>query len=66
MLAGLQLKPEEGQVLEKKPRKKRTPKEVMMADDDGDSDEDCAALKCLKPTGTVFVYLFLVPHIFTI
>lgn len=45
-----QLKTDEGQVVEKKKRKKRVPKEVMMADDD-DSDEDCAALKCLKPTG---------------
>lgn len=36
--------------MEKKKRKKRTSKEVMMAEDE-DSDEDCAALKCLKPTG---------------
>ncbi|XP_052780089.1 lysine-specific demethylase 5A-like isoform X2 [Mya arenaria] len=48
----LPVKVEDGQVVEKKKRKKRTPKEVMMADDD-ESDEDCAALKCLKPTGEV-------------
>lgn len=43
---------EDGQPLEKKPRKKRAKKELMLADDD-DSDEDCAAKKCLKPTGEV-------------
>ncbi|XP_060607947.1 lysine-specific demethylase 5A-like isoform X1 [Ruditapes philippinarum] len=47
-----QLKSEDGQPLEKKKRKKRVKKELMMADDD-DSDEDCAARKCLKPTGEV-------------
>lgn len=49
----LKLKIEEAkQPLEKKKRKKRVKKDKMMNDDD-DSEEDCAALKCLKPTGEV-------------
>ncbi|XP_052282476.1 lysine-specific demethylase 5A-like isoform X2 [Dreissena polymorpha] len=48
------VKSEDGQIVEKKKRKRRTQKEVMMADEDeDDNDEDCAALKCLKPTGEV-------------
>ena len=45
-----QVKLEEGQNPEKKKRKRRVKKEATVADDD-DTEEDCAALRCLKPTG---------------
>ena len=44
------MKDEDGQLVEKKPRKKRTKKQELMMDEE-DSEEDCAAMKCLKPTG---------------
>lgn len=52
------MKAEDGQPLEKKKRKKRAKKELLMADDD-DSDEDCAARKCLKPTGKLLKYILI-------
>ena len=45
----LQVKSEDGQMIEKKKKKRAKKQELMMEEDD--SEEDCAAMKCLKPTG---------------
>ncbi|KAK3104094.1 hypothetical protein FSP39_024364 [Pinctada imbricata] len=43
---------EEGEKKKRKPRKKKEKECLIMVDEDDDNnDEDCAAIKCLRPTG---------------